>query len=130
MAQHAQRYLDTLVSRQGSTLGAQVRECIMVMLPSGLCSADKVAQRLGMDRRTIHRHLAKEGETFSSVLDAVRAESVPRSVGNRTHRLAVIAELLGFSALSASSRWFPLKFGCSVTEWRSRQTIEPAYLAR
>jgi AraC-like DNA-binding protein len=122
MARHVQRYLDTLTSRPRVTMGAQVRECITMMLPSGLCSADQVARRLGVDRRTIHRHLASEGETFSSLMDAVRTELVTRYVDNRSRPLAVTAELLGFSALSAFSRWFRSKFGCSVSEWRAAQT--------
>jgi AraC-like DNA-binding protein len=119
MARHVQQYLDTLASRPRATMRSQVRECIYVMLPSGLCSADQVARRLGVDRRTIHRHLTSEGETFSSLMDAVRAELVTRYVDNRDRPLSVIAELLGFSALSAFSRWFRSRFGCSVSEWRA-----------
>ena len=74
MARHVQDYLDTIASRPHATMGAKVRECIYMMLASGLCSAAHVAKRLGTDRRTMHRHLAKEGETFSSLLDSVRGE--------------------------------------------------------
>jgi len=119
MARYVQQYLDTLATRGSSTMSTGVRECIYTLLPSGLCSADSVAARLGVDRRTVHRHLAREGKTFSSVLDAVRAELVTRYVGNRDRPLASVAELLGFSALSAFSRWFRGEFGCSVSEWRA-----------
>ena len=121
MARHVQQYLDTLSSRPHATTGAKVRECIYMMLPSGLCSADQVAKRLGTDRRTIHRHLAKESQTFSALLDSVRTELVTRYVDNRDRSLTVVAELLGFSALSAFSRWFRSRFGCSVSEWRATQ---------
>jgi AraC-like DNA-binding protein len=122
MARHAQQYVDSLTARPRTTMRAEVRECIYMMLPSGLCSADQVARRLGVDRRTIHRHLAKDEETFSSLMDSVRTELVTRYVGNRDRPLAVIAELLGFSALSAFSRWFRQRFGCSVSEWRATQS--------
>jgi AraC-like DNA-binding protein len=88
-----------------STMSASVRECIYAMLPSGLCSADSVASRLGVDRRTVHRHLAREGKTFSAIMDSARAELVTRYIENRDRPLASVAELLGFSALSAFSRW-------------------------
>jgi AraC-like DNA-binding protein len=123
MAKHVKQYLDTLTSRQTSNLSGSVRECIYVMLPSGLCSADTVAKRLGVNRRTLHRHLAREGQTFSSIIDAVRAELAARYVGNRD--LASIADLLGFSARSAFSCWFRSQFGCSVSEWRATQ-VPPA----
>jgi AraC-like DNA-binding protein len=119
MARYVQQYLDTLAARRNTTMSASVRECIQLMLPSGLCSADAVASRLGVDRRTLHRHLAREGETFSSLMDSVRAELVTRYVGNRERPLVSVAELLGFSALSAFSRWFKSQFGCSVSQWRA-----------
>lgn len=116
---HVQQYLDTLAARRETSTTATVRECINVMLPSGLCTADHVADRLGVDRRTIHRRLAREGESFSSIMDSVRAELVTRHIENRERPLVAVAELLGFSALSAFSRWFRARFGCSVTEWRA-----------
>jgi AraC-like DNA-binding protein len=119
MVRHVQQYLDTLASRRNASMSASVRECIYTMLPSGLCSADSVAARLGVDRRTVYRHLAREGKTFSSLMDSVRAELVTRYIDNRDRPLASLAELLGFSALSAFSRWFRTRFGCSVSEWRA-----------
>jgi AraC-like DNA-binding protein len=121
MARHVQDYLDTIASRPHATMCAKVRECIYIMLASGLCSAAHVAKRLGTDRRTMHRHLAKEGETFSSLLDSVRSELATRYIDNRDRSLTTTAELLGFSALSAFSRWFRAKFGCSVSQWRATQ---------
>ena len=121
MARHVQGYIDTLASRPNPTMAANVRECISAMLPSGLCSADHVAQRLGVDRRTIHRHLADEGETFTSLLDSVRAELVARYINNRERPLTSVAELLGYSSLSAFSRWFHARFGVSASEWRTAQ---------
>src|SRR6516162_10233367 len=117
MAKQVKQYLDTLASRPTSNLSDSVRECIYVMLPSGLCSIDNVAKRLGFNRRKLHRHLAREGQTFSSIIDAVRAELAARYIENRD--LASITDLLGFSARSAFSRWFRGQFGCSASEWRT-----------
>jgi AraC-like DNA-binding protein len=117
MAKYVKQYLDTLTLHPTSNLSETVRECIYVMLPSGLCSADSVAKRLGLNRRTLHRHLAREGQTFSSIIDAVRAELATRYIGSRD--LASISDVLGFSARSAFSRWFRNQFGCSVSEWRT-----------
>ena len=126
MARHIQQYLDTIASRPHATTCAKVRECIYLMLSSGLCSAAQVAKRLGTDRRTIHRHLAKEGETFTSLMDSVRSELVTRYIENRDRPLSTTADLLGFSAQSAFARWFRAKFGCSVSEWRAAQLTAPA----
>jgi AraC-like DNA-binding protein len=121
MAKQVKQYLDTLASRRSASVSDSVRGFIYLMLPSGICSAEKVAERMGIDRRTLHRHLAREGLTFSSIIDSVRAELATRYVGNRDRSLASIADLLGFSARSAFSRWFRQQFGCSVSEWRTTE---------
>jgi AraC-like DNA-binding protein len=119
MAKQVKQYLDLLASRRTSNLSDTVRECIYVMLPSGLCTVDNVANRLGLNRRTLHRQLAREGQTFSSIIDAVRSELASRYIGNRD--LTSISDLLGFSARSAFSRWFRSQFDCSASEWRATQ---------
>lgn len=99
---------------------ARVRELIEVLLPTGHCSIVQVARSLGVDRRTVQRRLAGSGQTFSSLLNAVRAELAERLVPNPRRSLTEIAEALGFSEPSAFSRWFRGQFGCSPTEWRSQ----------
>ena len=89
------------------------------MLPLGRCSVDKVAQHLGVDRRTVHRHLARSGETFSSLVDEVRAELAEGYLQGRRGRFADVADLLGFSQLSSFSRWHKRQSGFSLTERRS-----------
>ncbi|MBH0778429.1 AraC family transcriptional regulator [Nocardia bovistercoris] len=106
-------------TRRADTLD-RVRELIEVMLPTGRCSVEQVARSLGADRRTVHRRLAAEGETFSSLLDATRAELAQHMVTNRTHTLTEIAELLAFSTPGNFSRWFRHRYGCSPTQWRDR----------
>jgi AraC-like DNA-binding protein len=102
---------------------ARVRALIEALLPTGRCSIVQVARSLGVDRRTLQRRLADSGETFSSLLDAVRAELAERQVPNPRRSLTEIAEELGFSELSAFSRWFRRHFGCSPSEWRGRRSV-------
>ena len=89
------------------------------MLKSGSCSAERVAKDLGVDRRTINRHLASEGQSYSSILDAVRRDTVLSFVEHGQRPLKEIAGMLGFSELSAFSRWFRNRFGRSASEWRA-----------
>jgi AraC-like DNA-binding protein len=119
MARYARQYLDAMVSRPDMTLTDKVHWLVREMLPLGRCSVDKVAQHLGVDRRTIHRHLGRGGETFSSLVDDVRAELAESYLDAGKGRLIDIADLLGFSALSAFSRWHKRHFGFTLTERRS-----------
>ena len=117
---YAHQFLETLGPPSEITVVARVRELIEVLLPAGRCSVVQVASGLGMDRRTVHRRLAEAGETFSSLVNAVRTELAERLVPNPRRSLTEIAAALGFSEPSAFSRWFRGQFGCSPREWRSR----------
>ena len=110
---------DALVSRPDMTLADKVRWLVRDMLPLGRCSVEKVAQHLGVDRRTVHRHLARSEETFSSLVDDVRGELAEGYLAGDRRRLTEVADLLGFSALSAFSRWHKRHFGFTLTERRS-----------
>ena len=97
----------------------RVTEVVRGLLTSGDCTAERVAEHFGCTRRTIHRHLAGCGTSFSEILDAERADLALRLIEDRSRPLATVAEMLGFSAQSAMARWFRDRFGRSITGWRS-----------
>jgi AraC-like DNA-binding protein len=119
MARYAQQYLDSILAHPHTTTADKVRDFVRALLPSGGCSIEQVARHLGMDRRTVHRHLARNAETFSSIVDAVRVELATRYLTTTDRPLAEVADLLGFSGLSALSRWFSGRFDCSASAWRA-----------
>ncbi len=120
LARHARRHLDSLLARPDASIADKVRELIFLQLSGGRCRADLVAGQLGIDRRTLHRRLARDNLSFSEVLEAVRTEIVTRALPSRERPLAALADMLGFSSLSAFSRWFHTRFGASPTAWRHR----------
>lgn len=124
MARYARQFLDKALARTRVDTRETVRQLIGALLPGGRCTADQVAQHLGVDRRTIHRRLEAEGESFSSLLQSVRREFAIRQIRDADRPLAEVAELLGFSAPSAFAHWFRRAFGCSVSAWR--RAHEPA----
>ncbi|WP_166362039.1 AraC family transcriptional regulator [Pseudomonas akapageensis] len=118
IARHAREFLDAKLAQSDVTMPDKVRKLVFALLPTGECVAEKVAQQLGVDRKTMYRHLAHHDQSYSSIVDAVRVDLVNRYVENRERSLSEIAILLGFSSLSAFSRWFSGRFGCSVSTWR------------
>ena len=126
MARFAREYLDRALSGQHQSTKATVRQLIAALLPGGRCTSQQVAQHLDVDRRTIHRHLAKESETFATLLQSVRSELVMRQVQDSDLPLAEVAQLLGFAAPAAFSHWFRSTFGCSVTAWRTQEKAKAA----
>lgn len=121
MAPYARRFLEQALSHTSNNTIGSARQLVAALLPGGRCTADQVAQHLAMDRRTLHRHLKADGETFSSMMQAVRSEFALRQIRDSDRPLAELAELLGFSGPSALAFWFKRWFGCSVSTWRKTQ---------
>jgi AraC-like DNA-binding protein len=111
------RSLDMQLANLRDEPAQRVRQIVKMLLPSGLCSVDGVAQHLGMHRRTLNRHLAAEGESVTTIINAVRAELAEEYLANSKRRLYEVAELLGFSSAGDFSRWFRSRFGKTPSAW-------------
>ena len=118
MAAFAQRFLDQAMSASQGSTSDSVRQLIAALLPGGRCTAEQVAQHLRIDRRTLHRHLAAEGETFTTLMCRIRRDFATRLIRDGDHPLAELADLLGFSGASVFAFWFRRQFGCTVSQWR------------
>ncbi|MFE3055988.1 AraC family transcriptional regulator [Nocardia sp. NPDC059239] len=114
-------YLRTLAP-SGESIADQARAVIESLLPTQRCSAAVLADRLGMGRRTLYRHLADAGETFTSILDTTRLDLAHRYLTQHDRALTDIATELGFSELSAFSRWFRRHTGHSPSQFRRHQS--------
>lgn len=116
---YAQQIVNAPRATPNTTTSERVRDLIELLLPTGRCSVDQIARSLGVDRRTIHRRLAAEGETFTSLVDSTRADLAEHMVASRRHALTEIADLLAFSSPGNFSRWFRTRFGHSPSQWRA-----------
>jgi AraC-like DNA-binding protein len=115
---YAQQYLHLIDRPKTATTKDQVRQLMLALLPAGRCSLKTIAHNLGIDRQTVHRHLVASGATYRVLLDEVRSELASRYVAEGDRNLADVGEVLGFSEISAFSRWFRKKFGVSPSTWR------------
>ena len=114
------RLLDAQLANLRDEPTQQTRQIVRMLLPSGLCSVDRVALHLGMHRRTLNRHLAAEGESVTTIINAVRAELAEEYLANTNRRLFEIADLLGFSSAGDFSRWFRGQYGKTPSDWAIR----------
>lgn len=112
-------------SRQQATLRVtdEVRHIVLVLLPRGRCTVDQVARLMGITRRTLHRHLAADGQVFRELVLTVRRELAARYVRDRSRPLGDIAQSLGFADLSSFSRWHRQQFGASASVGQMRSKI-------
>ncbi len=123
LARYARRHLDELLARPNTRLSDKTRELIALQLSTGRCTVERVAGQLNVNRRLLHRRLAAEGLTFSEIMEGVRTEIVTRALPNRDRPLSALADMAGFSSLSAFSRWFRDRFDTTPTAWRSNSNF-------
>ena len=127
MARYARELMEaSFASRPLAT--DNVREVILAQLATGRCSIDSAAKQMGTSRRTLHRQLAREGHTFSQIVEDVRRELASRYVADKHRSLAEVSELLGFAAPSGFSRWYKRHFKtqASASSMRTRRKKVPA----
>ncbi|WP_228141579.1 helix-turn-helix domain-containing protein [Marinobacter sp. X15-166B] len=106
------------------SLSVQVRPLIARQLAKGGVRVEKIAAELNMSRHTLYRRLKAENVTFAGLLEEVRREQALTYLRDCNRSLAEVAELLGFSELSAFSRAFKRWMGKSPAEFRS--SVRPA----
>ena len=115
---YTRQFLGSIETRQRTTTLDRARELVELLLPTGRCSVEHVARSLGVNRRTVHRRLASEGQTFTALVDATRRDLAARLVRGHNRPLTSVAEMLGFSSHSNFTRWFRSRFGSSPSQWR------------
>lgn len=115
-----------LTSRaQAKTLAARTRTAIYESLGTGTSDQETVARRLGLSRRSLHRHLGEEGTRFSVLLDECRYRVARHALIDTPHSLAQIACELDYSDQTAFERAFKRRTGVTPRQYRRTMTPNP-----
>jgi AraC-like DNA-binding protein len=126
MARYAQQLLESSLGSHEPSMVDEVRRTVLLLLPSGRCSIEQVADHLGVVCRTVQRRLSEQGVSFSDLVNEIRVELANRHVKGSDRPLTEVAALLGFSAPSGFSRWHQSQFGCSPTQSRAERSVAQA----
>lgn len=93
---------------------------VRALLPYAPCSLADLGRALGMAPRTLQEHLQAQGRSFQQIRDAARADLAAKYLRHSRMSLTQIAEILGYSELSAFSRSFRRWHGVPARSLRSR----------
>lgn len=120
LALHARNMVNAMIDPGERSVVQEVEQAIQILMPMGRASIASVADSLGMTVRTLQRRLDDEATQFSDLLDRVRVREASRHLGQRRLRLTDVADLLGYSSLSAFSNWYRGRFNETPSEARRR----------
>jgi AraC-like DNA-binding protein len=93
-------------AKSPGSIRTRVENEIAVLLPHGRARAALIAKRLGLSQRTLARHLAEEGTSFSKMLAEIRRDLANHYLKDESLSISQIAWLLGFQDLGAFSHAF------------------------
>jgi AraC-like DNA-binding protein len=119
LARYAEEFVRRLPHAGEVTVATEVERAIHVLLPFNGASVAAVAERLGVNPRTLQRRLDQEGVEFSTLLNEIRREHALRYLPNRRVSLAEVAGLVGYGQETSFARWFAAEFGLSPRAWRA-----------
>jgi AraC-like DNA-binding protein len=124
MAEEALRILNVAHGQRLRSMSDRVRDALYARLSEGACSVERIAEQLGMDRRTLHRRLSAETASYTELMMEVRRNLAQSLLATSDRPLSDIAETLGFSSLSVFAHWFRRSFGCTASVYRAQHGVE------
>ena len=98
---------------------ARVRSALMELLPSGECTIDDVAKKLGYSKRALQRKLQEEDTNFQKQLNHTRELLARTYLANTDMTTEDIAFLLGYQESGSFLRAFTVWTGQTVIEYRN-----------
>lgn len=98
---------------------ARVRSALMELLPSGECTIDDVAKKLGYSKRSLQRKLQEEDTNFQKQLNHTRELLARTYLANTDMTTEDIAFLLGYQESGSFLRVFTVWTGQTVNEYRN-----------
>jgi AraC-like DNA-binding protein len=101
-----------------TTVRGRVESLLIPMLQKGEPTADAVAKRLAIGRKTLYRSLRAEGTSFENVLLELRHRLALEYLCESKFTISEVAYLVGFSEPAAFSRAFKRWTGLSPRDFR------------
>ena len=106
---------------RAAPMSARVENALLEMLPSGEASADAVCDRLHVSKRSLHRHLRNEGQSFQALLDGIRTDLSLHYLSKDDLSVEEISYLLAFRDPNSFYRAFRGWTGMTPTQARGRR---------
>jgi AraC-like DNA-binding protein len=107
-------------------IAARVRRQLRTIVTAPRCSIETVAEHVGLNVRTLKRHLAAAGTTFLALREEARYDTACHLLRNTRLPVGEVASTLGYGECSSFTRAFGRWAGVGPAVWRSRHTRSAA----
>lgn len=115
-----QARVDAVAAQYADDLIMQTRRALYVLVMQGEGSMSKVADLMGMHRRTLNRRLASRGTSVSDQLEDVKSHIARQLVADTTMSMIEIASTLNYSDAATFTRAFRRWASMPPSAWRRR----------
>jgi len=113
-------YLEQVRNAGRVGLEQRVEDFVRGTLPTGHCSIERCARKLGVSTRTLQTRLAEEGLVFTEILERQRFELARQYLASGRMSLDDIAAALGYSEQSSFGRAFKRWSGTTPKLYRQQ----------
>jgi AraC-like DNA-binding protein len=111
-------YMARVKAAARTGLVQRVEDYVRGALPSGSCSIERCAEKLGMSVRTLQSRLTRDGIRFSEILERQRVELAKDYLKQDEMSLDEVAVLLGYSEQTSFGRAFKRWTGATPQRFR------------
>ena len=111
-------YLGRVRAASRKTIVEQVEDYVRGALPSGQCSIERCAKKIGASVRTLQANLSEHDVGFSDILERQRIELAKSYLEQGDVALDEVAALLGYSEQSSFGRAFKRWTGSTPQNYR------------
>ena len=102
-------------------LPSYVEYLLRNLLAQGQANIEKVTQCMAMSKRTLQRRLAESDTSFKEILDHTRQVMAYRYLKDSRLQMTQLADLLGYTSLSAFTRAFIRWHGYPPSKWKENK---------
>lgn len=113
--------IQAMVSGDLENVAAKVRHAIRPRLMLDEADRTAIARELGLEPRTLGRHLARAGTSFEAIKDEVRFTVARELLALTRLPIGRVAEALSYSANSSFDHAFRRWAGVAPSQWRAEQ---------
>ncbi len=110
-------YLENVKTAARKSTSERVQDYVRGALPSGHCSIERCAEKLGVSVRTLQAYLSESGQKFSDILEAQRID-MAKTYLKQHITLDDVAVSLGYSEQSSFGRAFKRWTGSTPKQYR------------